>query len=210
MTMRSVLPCICAIAATVLAAAPVAAQQADEPVNSLERGRRSLSFSLPDGGGASFGYWVMRSEQTNLGIDVGFRINRSIIEGNDDPMNYSISVGPALRRYVVLDGHVAPFLQGGIDLSYGSRSVGGGDERSIGLRPTVGLGVEWFPVRSISIGGYAGIGIGYARTRVDLDTGTDPDPTQTLSIGTFTSALALRIYFGGWREDRGGAVAEGS
>jgi hypothetical protein len=63
--------CLLTVAILAMAAATFA-QEKDKRVNSLERGKRSLAFSLFNDGG-TFGYWVLKSKRTNLGINLSLR-----------------------------------------------------------------------------------------------------------------------------------------
>jgi len=58
--------------------------------------------------------------------------------------------------------------------------------------------VEWFPVRSVSVAGSTGLAAHLLRAqgmRTD-DTGREREITvRELSVSTFTSRLALHVYF---------------
>jgi len=58
-----------------------------------------------------------------------------------------------------------------------------------------GVGVEWFPARSVSVSGSTGVGIGFERAR--LRGGPEPGEAEStgFSAGTFTTELGFRIYF---------------
>jgi hypothetical protein len=81
---------------------------------------------------------------------------------------------------------VVPFLELGGDVLYrdGTGLGWGGD-----LGATAGLGVEWFPLRSMSLSGSTGVRLAYRH--VDGD-GFSED---SLALGVFRSELLLNLYF---------------
>lgn len=199
--MRLKVAVVSAMALAAVAAAPAAAQQAAS-ANALQEGRRSISFGLPSGGGSSFGIWTMLSERTNLGL-----IGQLQVEQQDDPDvdSWGLRLAPAIKRYVRRAGPVAPFLYGNVALGWESETQPGGEESAWSIGTFGGLGVEWFPVSSVSIGGHTGIGLEYRSIDVDPTIGASQSSSE-LALRTATSQLSIQIYFGG---PRGGGVASG-
>ncbi|HEX7117674.1 MAG TPA: hypothetical protein VF212_02745 [Longimicrobiales bacterium] len=180
-------------------AAPARAQDG-APADALQEGRRSLTFSVPSGGGASFGFWTMRSPRTNLGIDVNLSLRRNEDSDEDALTDWGITAGPAIKRYFPwTSGPVAPFFYGGVNLSWRSNDLGGGGtvERTLGLGLSGGVGVEWFPTRQISIGGYTGLHAGYSRETQENEALDLEASRSAFNLNTFRSSLTLHIYFGG-------------
>jgi hypothetical protein len=190
--MRLKVAVVTAMALAAVAASPAAAQQAGSQ-NALQKGRRSISFSLPDGGGTSFGIWTMLSERTNLGLNVGIEMQDS---DAPDVEGWELQLAPAIKRYTRSLGPVTPFLYGEVNLGFGESSQGANDVSNWGTGAFGGLGVEWFPVRSVSIGGYTGIGLRYTSSEVDTP-GLPSDTRTDFRLSTATSGLSLQIYFGG-------------
>lgn len=193
-----------AVAATVLvcaASAPLLAQ--DAGATALERGRRSISFTLPGGGGTSFGLWTMLSDRTNLGLNARLEIDR---RDAPDVDAWAVELAPAIRRYVRALGPVMPFLYADVSIGFGGQAQPAGDESVLALGTFGGIGVEWFPVRSVSIGGYTGIGLDYTSTELDPVVGGSQSSSR-LTLRTATSQLGIQIYFGGAGQ-RGGQVAD--
>jgi hypothetical protein len=86
---------------------------------------------------------------------------------------------------------VAPFLYGSAEFGYSKRNVPttDGSIKNFGL--ATGLGAEWFPVRSVSIGGFTGLRLGHSSSSVG------PTSTSSFALSTMTSGLAIQLYFGG-------------
>lgn len=93
-----------------------------------------------------------------------------------------------------------------MSVGFGKSSQGASDVSNWSTGAFGGLGVEWFPVRSVSIGGYTGIGLTYASSKVETP-GVPSDSRTDFRLSTGTSGLSLHIYFGG---PSGGEVASGS
>lgn len=182
-----------------VAAAPAAAQQAGS-ANALQKGRRSISFGLP--GSPRFGIWTMLSERTNLGLNAELEMQNS---DAPDVEGWGLELAPAIKRYTRGLGPVMPFLYGEVNLGFGKSSQGGNDVTNWGTGAFGGLGVEWFPVRSISIGGYTGLGLRYTSSEIETP-GVPSDNRTDFRLSTGTSGLSLQIYFGG---PGGGEVASG-
>ncbi|HEX6939870.1 MAG TPA: hypothetical protein VF158_10700 [Longimicrobiales bacterium] len=178
--------------------APARAQDG-APADALQEGRRSLTFSVPSGGGTSFGFWTMLSHRTNLGIDVHVSFRRRDGSSPDDPHTiWGFAAGPAVKRYLPwISGPVAPFIYGGADLMWNHDSFGDDIERGLGLGLAGGVGVEWFPTRQISIGGFTGLRAEYGRATHENEATDFEETDSTFMMNTFRSSLALHIYFGG-------------
>lgn len=182
-----------------LTPASAAAQGAD-PDRALVTGRRSIALSLPEGGGPAFEIWRMRSETQNRGLIAIFDVD--VTETERDSVSQSqrsilLVAGPAFRRYIGATHPVAPYLQttvlaGGrydwADVQYeGAPSPPNPWSLMGAIR--FGVGAEWFPYRSVSLNGHTGLGLGA--------TYHDAQRVERWNVGlsTFTSALALQIYF---------------
>jgi hypothetical protein len=198
---------VCAL----LAAAPVRAQEAapdTTPRTSLQKGAWSLSFDVPaygaNAGSGSFGGWKMVGERTNLGLIVGIQVSNrdESMDGSEyDRETTWLNSGLHLRRYVGTIGEVTPFLAAGIN-GYAGRSTNrqgttSAEVRVFGAGVQGGVGVEWFPVRRVSVAGHTGaqIGIFASDDEVETETGPREGTQHTLDATTFTSRLSLQIYF---------------
>lgn len=155
-----------------------------------EAGSHGISFSLPSGGGASFGIRKMLSASTNGGIDLSLGVNHAKTETggvSNSATTTSVSVRPGARLYHASAGPVAPFLH-----LYGLVSYvnGPNDMWTLGGGAGVGVGAEWFPLEHMSISGYTGLD---AMVEHEHDTGgTTADQTV---LRAATSGLSLNLYF---------------
>lgn len=164
-------------------ATPLAAQSLTSHPAS-ERGNHSLSLSLY--GGPQIGYWVRKSGRTDLGVDFG-------ASGmfHEDNTTFSLTATPALKRYLAPAGALAPYTYIGAPFTYGrstSHIDGSPDDShsSVVAGGIVGLGLDWFPVRQVSIGGHAGLTAYYWKPEGD---------ESTLVIQTLTSGVRVQFYF---------------
>lgn len=202
-------------AAAALLALPAAAQDtipADTaaPRNGLRDGARSLQFDLPSYGGSvatgAFGVWQMVGARTNLGITLGISANvrdRDYDDAEQSDRGTYLQLGLAAKRYASTDGPVAPFALGRV-FAYSSRlereaDVGFRDEQKIlGGGVEGGLGVEWFPVRHLSVGGYTGVSVGGESLNGETERPNEPRREYDESgafFRTFTSTLSVHLYF---------------
>lgn len=204
---RIVTTAICAL----LAAAPVRAQEAapdTTPRTSLQKGAWSLSFDAPaysaNLGTGAFGAWKMVGERTNLGLIVGIQVHdrdESTDASELDQRSSLLAVGLHARRYSGTIRDVTPFLAAGID-AYAGRSTqssqnGSIDGRGYGASAQAGVGVEWFPVRRMSLAGHTGAAVRLYTSENEIQTAPGPRESdlRTLEFATFTSRLSLQIYF---------------
>lgn len=212
--------CAAAVAALLLLAVPARAQDAATaadttatdtlPRTSLQKGSWSLSFAPPGYSGSGerseFGVWEMVGARTNLGLTLAVAVYGSeseIDSGGETTMASTlVDVGVSVKRYVMAPRDVTPFV-------LGSAALGGRFERreadeftetirgmNVGARAAVG--VEWFPVRRMSLSGQTGFGFQTGRYDTEQEF---PDDTRregelrSVSFNSFTSALSLHIYF---------------
>ncbi|MBW3552068.1 MAG: hypothetical protein KY466_01090 [Gemmatimonadetes bacterium] len=194
---RIILGSAALITGLAVAAPPAAAQQADRGDERWhpEWGDWSLSFHLPSGGGAGFGFWKQRGRDVALGLTVDGTLAFSDRENPDGDVSSSevaFSVGPALKRYWWRDGPVSPFFHTGLSATYRRAEVGATSSWRFGGGLTVGLGADWFPVQGISLGGHTGLGASYLWATDNDDV---PGDQSLLVIDLFTSALTVHFYF---------------
>lgn len=196
-----------ALAAGLALAQPAAAQEDDGRPNALREGAYALSFGIPEGGQGELGIWKMVSERTGLGLEVGLGASRTELDrapGEQTSTRWEVAAGLAARRYLATTRAVAPFLTGRLSAAYleGRSDSPGIDTEHSAWRTALsgGLGVEWFPARSVSVGGHTGAALSYGRTSAvrPLPSG-EPSPGDATATGvffhTFTSGLSFRIYF---------------
>ncbi|HEX2081678.1 MAG TPA: hypothetical protein VHG08_28500 [Longimicrobium sp.] len=200
-----------AAAAALLLSAPAHAQDAAAdtiPRTSLQKGTWSLSFLAPvygGGGTGEFGVWEMVGSRTNVGLGLGVSVGGIDVEGDRDQTEAltAVSVGLNVRRYLVAPREVTPYLQGTASIggSYQRREDSSGyefEDRGVDGGLSAAVGVEWFPVRRMSVAGHTGFGIHTRRfeQHQEAPDGTEFDQDgSSLHVRSFTTALTLHIYF---------------
>ena len=172
---------------------PAQAEEGDS--RAIQRGRYSLAFTLPDGGGASFGVWKMISARSNLGLNLGINHEFRNTTAGPDTMRFhygtgfwSFSFGPSLKRYIAIHRSVSPYLLGSLEGLY--RWSKHTYTRAATLQ--AGLGADWTPLESISIGGSTGIGWTESVTS-HSDFGASKESAS--SFNTLATSLTLHLYF---------------
>ena len=165
----------------------------------IAKGRWSLAFSLPQGGGTRLGVWKMVSGRSNLGVSLGIdhRFNEETWGPDSSRFRvgtlfWTFSLEPAVKRYLFLREQVSPFLVAALRGSYGWAESGSMRRFNRSATLTAGLGADWTPLRDVSIGASTGI-----EWTEGMESQNDSDATKDkLSLfGTKTGALTLHLYF---------------
>ena len=209
------LAAVLALVGALAMAAPAAAQAPGDSIDALTPGRRALSFNLPNGGGVGLGIWRVVAPDRARGFFVNFsgsygHSSYTDQVGNDNTGNsfrVSVSAGPQFRRYIGRTAPVAPFVQSGLSLGAGydrmsGRTAGGAEQENHGWSGTAAAslagGVEWFPLRRVSLAGQTGVNLtgGYGRSGGSVGgVGQGHSASWSVGVSTFVSSLALAIYF---------------
>jgi len=186
--------------AFVLATTLAGASWADEGASrAIAKGRYSLAFSLPEGGGAQFGVWKMISDRSNLGVNLG--IDHRFDEETWGPdsarsragnLFWTFSLQPSLKRYMFVRDPVSPFLALALKGSYGWNESGPYRRFTRSATLSAGLGADWAPLRDVTIGGSAGL-----EWTEGMSQRNDFEATKDKSsvFGTKTGSLTLHLYF---------------
>lgn len=181
--------------ACALATAPAAAQDTPAPVQPAG----ATVVSLEAGNGYVVGLWRQTSPRLRAGIELGTALSRIEDEDNEEHFTNFV-VRPGVKLFSAADGTVRPFTSlGAYAEGYRRRTVSEGVFESdqvtqateVGAR--VGVGVEWMPVSRLAIGGQVGVRGGFLRETVR--SGSLERELDGWSAGTFTSGLALSLFF---------------
>jgi len=165
----------------------------------IARGRWSLAFSLPDGGGAQFGVWKMVSGRSNLGLNLGIAHQfqeetwgPDSARGRAGTVFWTFSLQPTLKRYLLLREYVSPYLTAALEGTYGWISAGGIKEYNRNATLLAGFGADWTPLRDVSIGASTGI-----KWTEGISSDNDAAATKhRISVfDTQTGSLTLHLYF---------------
>ncbi len=182
-------------AAGLLMATGAAAQE----TNGLERPGTSISVGA--GSGIEVGLWRRVSPRASVGLEVSAFSRSSeyqFPDSGDELENEErlVTVGPALKVYTGPGGAFLPYGYASAFLQFGSTRyqplVGEAQEADLsGFGGQVGLGVDWFPVQRVSIGGHVGVE-GFSSSREEDDSDVREDVTR---FGTFNSGIRVQLYF---------------
>jgi hypothetical protein len=165
----------------------------------IQKGRYSLAFSLPDGGGSQLGVWKMVSERSNLGVNLGIDHSRQTSTSGPDSLRqgrsgqfWTFSIEPSLERYLFLERDVSPYLFAALQGSYGWTEGFFPKSYTRSATLSLGLGADWTPLESISIGAATGI-----RWRESMRSESAPDAPKLgdSEFGTVSTSLTLHLYF---------------
>ncbi len=178
-----------------------------------ERGTRALGFDLRTGEGGSFSVWKVSSPYTAVGLEASLSLG--LTENDyDDPglsnesyQSLRLQLRPTFKRYRSVRNGIAPYVYyqalGGFS---GLRSDGEEPWREyssskIEVGVGVGLGVDWFPLKRISVGGRTGLSLSYGfgegsqsdprSGRVDMQQYIERD----LYLRAFVSKVTAFVYF---------------
>jgi hypothetical protein len=182
-------------AAGLLLATGAAAQD----TNGLERPGTSIEVGA--GGDYVVGVWRRLSPRTSLGLEVG-AYSRSYDYRFDDPEGEReiderlVTVGPALKVYTGPGGAFLPYGYASAFAQFGSTRYqpveGEAQETDLcGFGGQLGLGVDWFPVQRVSIGGHVGVE-GFSSSREGASFNGEEEFT---GFGTFNSGIRVQLYF---------------
>lgn len=178
-----------------VAAHPARAQAA--PVdNPLRRGVVSLMAGVsPD---LEVGVWRMVSDRTSVGLAVGGIVEHMTSDGSGMTSRL-LTVGPQFKHYGSTTGTLLPYLHGGASVGTSEfRTNQAPDQRENRstnrlLTADLAVGLDWFPVRRISLGGYTGLRASVLSNRSRSSSGSGNG--SEWRVGTFTSGIGAHLYF---------------
>ena len=185
-----------AAAGLLLATGAAAQETGGEEVNGLERPGTSIEVGA--GAGALVGVWQRLSPRVSLGVQVSAYTSRSEIESDvfdRDARQTSVSVGPALKVYGGPGGAFLPYGFASAFLEFGGSreeiaGAGENEEELDGLGAELGVGIDWFPVRRLSIGGHVGVEANRQSRSTD-----DDDVDRFTVFNTVSSGIRVQLYF---------------
>lgn len=185
-----------AAAGLLLATGAAAQEAAREETNGLERPGTSIEVGA--GAGALVGVWQRVSPRVSLGVQVSAYTSRSELESDvidRDARQSGVSVGPALKVYGGPGGAFLPYGFASAFLEFGEsrEEINGGGEREEdldGVGGELGVGIDWFPVRRVSIGGHVGVEAHRQSRPSD-----DDDVNRFTIFNTVSSGIRVQLYF---------------
>lgn len=183
--MRSTLLVTAALAALLAVPVPTTAQAGP---TAATRARHSIV--LGGGSGSTVAYWSRVGARTDLGLE------GTISFDHDDDADFrTLAVGPVLQRYLTADSRFAPYFVIGATAAWSRRKTTGlaaFSDRSLG--GFVGVGLDWYIVDRVSLGGYVGLSAVATRSeQPDLLGGTQT--VDGYQVRTRSSGFRLRLFF---------------
>lgn len=171
------------------------------------RGRGSEAVTMgANRDSASIGYWHKLTDDTSLGGDFTL-----LYRDHNDDDNQFYQFSPGIKYYLLPEKAVSPYLYGAVIGSYGERSRDDTNwewrSESYALGVQGGIGLEWFPVQSVSIAGHVGVIAQYEKDRsrssstVSINAGNDAgvlsntNNDEGFTVGTISSGILLNLYF---------------
>ena len=170
-----------------------------------ERGTRALGFDLRTGEGGSFSVWKVRSPYTALGLEASLSL--SLTEDDyDDPglsdggyQSLRLQLRPTFKRYRSVRNGIAPYVY--YQALGGFRGWKREDPEAfreysssmIELGAGLGLGVDWFPLKRISVGGRTGLSLRYGFGEASRS--DEPYTERDLYLLAFASKVTAFVYF---------------
>jgi hypothetical protein len=105
---------------------------------------------------------------------------------------WTLSIQPAIKRYLVLRESVSPYWMGALRGTYGWSEFGRSHLYSREATLSAGIGADWTPLRDVSIGASTGI-----EWTESISSRNDSGATkERLSdFNTVSTSLQLHLYF---------------
>ncbi|MBJ6724948.1 outer membrane protein [Geomesophilobacter sediminis] len=171
----------------------------DEKVTLGQRGDNAIALGVNEGT-ATIGYWHKLSGSDDLGVDFGIQYR-----DHETFNNQTYQVMPAIKHYLFPEKSFSPYLYGGLIASYGNNDTrettqqSGSRTESYTAGALGGLGMEWFPIRNLSIGGHVGVRAQYEYNKTTYSSSNfvvpPPNKDEGFTIGTFNSGIRLNLSF---------------
>ena len=182
----------CPLALALLVTAALHPHPIFSQVSPPEPGTYAVSFQFPSSHSYQLGIRKVLSSGANAGLNLSLSFDRAELErpdsGNEVATLWSVGLFPNLRLYRGGRANVLPFLAFNAGVSYQDRGENGWNAAVSGGG---GVGVEWFPVASMSLSGTTGISLHYDRTEGE----TPETGSNRIGFSSVTSSLSVNLYF---------------
>lgn len=148
-------------------------------------GAKGLAFSVPSGGGPTFGFAYFTSDSAAIHVDVGLSLSSQAAPmGGDRANTGGFSVEAGYRMYKPIAGKLTTFFQPSVYLAK-QPGIDFGDALSAAV--TAGFGVEYWVTPQWTFSGSTGVA---------LQAKNNPMGSfKDISLTTGTSALAVSFYW---------------
>jgi hypothetical protein len=152
-------------------------------------------------GAPGLGLFWRGSDATDVGI---FLNGSATSQENQD--SRSISVEPTVRHYWRPEARLTPYTHLALVGTWTRRKVENPtsfatmttEARTLALGIEAALGLEWFPIERVSVGGHAGLRVsqGWVRTTTSaVGMTTQVQNQHQTTVATLQSGLEVRFYF---------------
>jgi hypothetical protein len=177
-----------------IALALVASAAVDGNAQERDTTRHTRSIELGVGGGTSIGIWKRNDSDRSLGIIAGGTLSSQGIGDGDTQRTSTFEIEPALKIHTGGTAAFQPYtfasIFGGIDRIDVDSDAGVTLGR---VGASLAVGMDWFPVARVSIGGRVGVrGVYLTGDLTDDVNGAD---LEGFSVGTFTSGILVNLFF---------------
>jgi hypothetical protein len=148
-------------------------------------GAKGLTFSVPSGGGPTFGFAYFISDSASVRVDFGLALeSQTGMMGGDRANTAGFSIEAGYRAYKPIVGKLTAFLQPSL---YLAKTPGVDWDNAMSAALTAGFGVEYWITPQLSVSGSTGLAL---QAKSDM---TSSFNTFTLTTGT--SALSASFYW---------------
>jgi hypothetical protein len=148
-----------------------------------EQGSKGLSFSVPSGGGPTFGFAYMVASDASIRVDVGLAVQSEPGMGERaNTAGFSIETG--YRMYKPIVGRLTSFLQPSV---YLAKTPGVDFGNALTAAITAGFGIEYWITPQWSVSGTTGVAL---QAKSDMTSSFN-----VISLTTGTSALSASFYW---------------
>ncbi|MGE0159083.1 MAG: hypothetical protein AB7T31_06680 [Gemmatimonadales bacterium] len=170
---------------SIASAAQASAAQAQDTPRVIDRAAHAIVLGV--GTTTTVGYAARVGARTDVGLEGSARLI------DDDGDAHAVAVRPWLARYWSSeDTDVAPYVVVGLVGTWTETGAGAFDASSRDLGGFLGIGLDWFPHRRVSVGGHLALEAVATRRTVPLSPAQN---ARGFDIGTRSSGVRVRLFF---------------
>lgn len=155
--------------------------------------RAGRSLAIGTLGDPTIGAWFRVSDNTDVGVEVAAEI-LSLGDDETDQTTWQVEVRPAFKHFVPRRGAFLPYTYGDLFYARGETTLEADGFEDVeadawAAGGSLGVGMDWFAGRRITIGGHAGLRASFMEAGVD-----DLEEQDGWALGTFNSGVRVHLY----------------